>query len=241
MNRKEFTLIAALAVLLVTAMAVANASIFAYKGLSGSVKVTDVTSGQNENTIINYGPACAGFYVKGAGSSDTIGDSELLPDAGTNYNGATWSPGSGWYGAKVSLGEKACEWTNSTSSKTDALYKSVTINVNVTTGTWFFKDLIGFGYPKKFNPSQVFVSLVANKTLSDSNIVSAFLVVKNAADGTTVMKINLKNGNIVSGSNPITLNAGDGLRIDLWLTSSGSVSSDSFTIGFYVSPSSETP
>jgi hypothetical protein len=236
---KKHAILAALA--LVAALAVVNATVFAYRTLYGQVKVTDATSNQDENTIIQFGAACAGFYINDGETQDTIGDDGLLPTAGTNNQATIANPSNGWYGVKVELGEKACEWTNTTSSKTNTLYASATVYINVTQGKWLFKDILGFGYPKGFQPSPIYVTPVVSTPLDDSDITNARLILYDANTNSKVLEIDLKTGTVISGSTPLTLSDGQGYRINIELEASGTVNLDKFTIDFYVSTMPETP
>jgi hypothetical protein len=225
--------------------AIANATVFAYRTLSGQVKVVDITTGQDQTTITQYGLACAGFYIKGAGSGDTVTNDTGLPDAGTNYQDTSIANStSGWYGVKVELGKEACSYYNTSSGNTNTLYETATVYINVTNGAWYFKDILGFGYPKGFTPSPIYVTPVVNQTLTNSNIAYAYLIIKNATSGDLIAKVDLKSGEVkVYGSSglPIPLSSGQGLRIDLELRATGPVSLDNFTVQFYVSTKSETP
>lgn len=234
MKHKTLLLIIAVAL---TTLAIVNASVFAYRTLQGQVSATDITTGQDETTIQNLGPACSGFYIYGASTGNTIGDSGVLPSAGTNYQ-STWPSGaSNWYGVKVELGDKACEWTNSGTGNTNTLYKKATVYINVTNGDWYFKDILGFGYPSGVQPSPIYVWIKVDSALSDPNIAYANLILYDSS-GNQVGIIDLKSTNTYG---PFTLYSGDGYQIDLDLSATGSVSNAQFTVLFYVSTSSEPP
>ncbi|ADI31331.1 hypothetical protein [Staphylothermus hellenicus] len=236
MKRRYVSL--AIIILAVTIVAVVNGTAFIYRTLQGNVQVTDITSGQNEGTIAQYGMACTGFYVKGADSGNTI-HSDILPDAGTNHDVSITSSGSEWYGVKVDWGDIACQWDNTTDQQTYTLYKSATINVKVTNGDWYFKDLLGFGYPSVITgPDTIYVRIKVASPLTNSNIDSAKLIIYDASTQSQAGVIYLRSNTL---SNPIQLSPGDGFQIDLELSATGSVSSDSFTVLFYVSSSNEAP
>ena len=233
MRRRHLVFVA---VALVAALAVVNATVFAIRTLHGQVKIVEA-SGTTKSDVTQYGAACAGFYTWD-GSSGTVTGDAGLPKAGTNANATAAGsiPGS-WYGVEVVWGDKACEWTNNT------LYASATVYINVSQGHWYFKDILGFGYPSGFTPSPIYVTPKVSTLLDDPNIASAKLIIyKN--DGSTVTRVltvDLKSGSVLTGSTPITLNAGEGLQLDLELEASGAVSLDEFTVDFYVSSSSESP
>ncbi|GAB6148412.1 hypothetical protein [Stetteria hydrogenophila] len=236
--RRRYALMAVVFVAAVT-VAVVNATAFIYRTLYGEVKVTDITAGQTEATIAQYGIACTGFYIKGAPSGNTIQTQDALPDAGTNNEALAGGNSTNWYGVKVVLGDKACEWTQSTTGETNTLYRDATAYINVTNGDWYFKDILGFGYPSVItSPAPIYVTLYVVTPLSNSNITNARLIVYNAATGALEASIDLKSTTM---STPIQLYPGDGLQIDLQLSTTGSVSSDSFTVRFYVATSPETP
>jgi hypothetical protein len=234
---------------LVAIAAVVNATVFAYRTLFGHVKVVDITSGQNQSTITQYGLACTGFYIKGVGSgTDTVTDDTGLPNAGTNSQDTSIAnPGNGkWYGVKVVLGNEACSYTNTSSGHTNTLYETADVYINVTNGAWYFKDILGFGYPTGFTPSPIYVMPAVSQTLSNTNITYAYLLIMNASTGDLIAKVDLKSGNVYDSSgsqlsSPITLNSGQGLRIDLDLCATGEVNLDEFTVQFYVSAKNETP
>jgi len=222
---------------LAAALAVVNATVFAVRTLQGEVKVVDATANQNESTIVQFGAACAGFYING-GTQDTIGDDGLLPEAGTNDQSKIADTSSGWYGVSVELGDKACEWTNTTSGNTNTLYSTAKVYINVSQGKWYFKDILGFGYPKDFSPSPIYVTLVVSEPLDDANIADAKLKIYNATDGSLLFEMDLKTA---STSGVQMLYDGNGYRIDLELKATGAVSLDTFTIDFYVATENEQP
>lgn len=228
-----------LVIVAVASLGVVNASVFLYRSLTGNVQVTDLTS-LTESNLGNAGMACTGFYIKGATSGNTVSNDYQLPNAGTNAPDANWSVGrSGYNGLKVTLHNPVCQWTNTSDGTTNTLYGHAHFDFNLTNGAWYFQDVLGFGYPKAItSPSPVYVWINVNQSLTDSNIVSAELIIYKT-DGTTttqVASIDLKSTGITS--TPITLNSGEALQIDVMINVTGSVTSDSFTVGFYVSSSS---
>lgn len=233
-GRRRATLLVILAA--VAALSVANASVFAYRTLYGNVKIADITQGQDQTSITQYGLACVGFYT-----SDSIKDRGVLPTAGTNYNAApigTTSTG-GWYGVNVVPGDVACSWTNTSTNNTNTLYKTATVYINVTNGDWYFKDILGFGYPNiTSSPSPAYVIVRVEGALSNTNITEALLKIYDASSGNLIGQIDLKNnGDYIN----FTLTPGQGVQIDLDLSATGAVSLDNFTVRFYISPSSEQP
>lgn len=208
--------LAALMVVAALAMVV-NAAAFAYRWLAGTVTVAGATAAR--------GAACTGFYSSAAqpGISPTY-----LPSAGTNYNAPTYGGNS----ISVTTGDVVCQWG------TYYLYESITVSIPVTVGSWYVKDLYGFGYNGTATDPKVYVWLVVEKNLPSTAFASAYLVVYKGA--TKVAELDLLTSGARVG--PIELSAKEGLRLDLRFDaySTGTGTHD-FRVGFYVSQSSESP
>ena len=244
MNTRSRWLVVAVLVI-AASLAVVNATVFAYRQLSGTLKVVESTGLGSASDAAKLGAACTGFYIKGTTSDDTIFDN-VLPDGGKNHENQVNNDNNNPLGVKVKLSEPACSWQSTTdSSKDNVLYATAEVSLNVTNGTWYAKDIIAFGYPQldtSVQPSSVYVWPKVKQTIDTTTytqIQAAYLQIYK--DGSLVMKVDLTTGNIVYGSSYIELNPGAGFQIDLNVTSSGSVSDVPFKIGFYVSTSTEAP
>lgn len=204
---------------LVAIVLVANATVFAYRWFSGNLNVLPAN-----NAI---GSACTGFYT--SAGSESIGIP--LPNAGTNafaptFGGNTLSP---------SVGRTICEFQYG--DRTYKLYESVSFTIDVTIGSWYFKDIYAFGYYSPGGPT-VYVYLKVEDTLNRP--VSAYMDVYKLSGGTVtyIGELNLKNaGSMIS----VALNPGEALRLDLRIDYTDTVSDDNFKVGFYVSQESESP
>jgi len=233
-NRNKWLLIAI--IMIAASMAIVNATVFAYRYLSGSVNAV-ASTGLNADQAAALGAACSGFYIKGAPSGNTISNDTVLPDGGTNNNNVI-NTGTAWLGVKVDFtnSEPACQWSDN--SGTNTLYESATVYLNVSTGTWYIKDFLAFGYPhiKDTMPSPIYVTIKPTTVLNDPNIAEArLLIYKNNVLERT---IDLTSS---SSSEPVQLNPGDGLQLDLELRATGTVSNAAFNVGFYVATTNEQP
>ena len=232
------------AVLVIAAsLAVVNATVFGFRQLSGTASVVQST-GLDQTGASELGAGCTGFYILGAPSGDTIANSSVLPNGGTNHDNAI-NTGSAWLGVKTSFGTESCSWSDGVGTNT--LYDSATIYLNVTQGTWYAKDVLAFGYPAiitSLQPNPIYVTLKVESpinTTAYSNITSAYMYVykTNSTSTTLVGTIDLTSSNaILTG---IQLAPGEALQLDLKISSTGTVSNAPFTVGFYVSTSNEAP
>ncbi len=238
MNRK-LNVIAVLAVLLAASLGVVNASVFHVGTLTGNVNVVSNTALSTADAA-GLGEACAGFYVYGATSGNTIQNASVLPTAGTNYQNFVGINGTQRYlGVNVVWGDVACEWGSS--SPYNTTYSGATVDLNVTVGHWYVKDFIGFGYPNISNsqePDSVYVVFKVDSALSLPTGSVALLHIYNATTGTEVATLDLLNS--TSTTSVIPLNKGAGLQFDLDITSTGA-GSGSFTVKYYVSTTGESP
>ena len=212
-----------LLVLLVAAVAligVVNATVFAYRWMTGTVNI----AGPDEAR----GAACTGFYSSAAqGGID-------LPSVGTNYDAKTY----GSYKISVSTGQAVCQWT--VDSRTYNLYESITVNIPVTVGSWYIKDFYGFGYHGvDTDPENVYVWFrLEQRASGDGSISDAYLIINSTGGEIGRLDLLSSSGTTIG---PFQLSRGSAWSLDLRFnaTSTGSVS---FTVGVYVSyQSSESP
>ena len=92
MDRRALSL---LLVAVVALSSVVNATVFAYRWLSGTVTISPATAA--------VGAACTGFYS----AADQSGITQFLPNLGTNYNAPTYGTSS----ITVTTGDVVCQWT----------------------------------------------------------------------------------------------------------------------------------
>jgi len=98
-----------LVVALVALVGVVNATVYAYRWITGTVNIAEPTEAR--------GAACTGFYS----SADQRGITDYLPSAGTNNNAPTY----GEETISVTPGDVVCNWTkDGTEYK---LYESVEV------------------------------------------------------------------------------------------------------------------
>ncbi|MEM4665050.1 MAG: hypothetical protein QW271_04820 [Sulfolobales archaeon] len=196
---------------------VANATAFAYRWISGTISVAPAANAR--------GAACTGFYSSAAQSGIN------LPNAGTNYNAPTY----GTNRIIVTTGNVVCSWTYGGNQY--VLYESITVNIPITVGSWYIKDFYGFGYNGTTTDPKVYVYLVVEDPITEVTVTEAKLVLMKA--GTKVDELDLTTSSGTLG--PIELSPGEGLRLDLRLTSVTSSGDASFKVAFYVSQKSEAP
>jgi hypothetical protein len=230
----------ALAVVLFAAsLAVVNATVFAYRYLQGNVEVVASTGLTNE-TAAQLGAGCTGFYILGTASGDTITNSSVLPEGGTNYDNQI-NTGTDWLGIKVDFTgiPASCSWSDGTGTNT--LYSGAKVYLNVSQGTWYVKDFLAFGYPlldPAVQPAPIYVTIKPTTVLSDPNIAAAQLLVYDADTGALLATIDLTSS---TSSAQIQLSPGQGVQLDLKVTATGTVTGASFEVGFYVATTSEAP
>ena len=200
-----------LVVALVALVGVVNATVYAYRWMTGTVKI----AGPGQAT----GAACTGFYS----SADQSGIN--LPSVGTNYDAPTY----GSYRISVTPRDVVCQWT--VGSSTYNLYESITVNINVTVGSWYIQDFYGFGF-KNESGDPVYVYFRVEQAAT--GLSTAYLKIYKS--GSLVTSLDLTNSS--DQTNAITLNPNEALRLDLHInsTSTGTVS---FTVGVYVTQESD--
>ncbi len=235
---KKVSVIAVLAVLLAASLGVVNATVFHVGTLTGNVNIVSNTA-LSTGDAAGLGEACAGFYVYGASSGNTIQKAGVLPPAGTNHQNFVGTNDSKRYlGVDIEWGSVACEWGDSAPYNTT--YSDATVNLNVTVGNWYVKDFLGFGYPNiasSQGPNTVYVVFKVESALS-STVSSATLHIINATSGSEVATLNLLSS--TSTTTAISLDKGDGLQFDLEISSTGAATG-SFTVKYYVSTTGESP
>ena len=213
MNRKLILVLIAIVVL----VGVVNATIYAYRWLTGQIIVSGPTEAK--------GVACTGFYSSAAQSDIT------LPAAGTNYNAQTYDG----YTITVTPGDVVCQWTIDTT--TYYLYESIEVSIPVTVGSWYIQDFYGFGYNGTTGDPTVYVWFRVEETNLSSLLTTAYLIIR-APDGAEVGRLDLTSTGNMIGS--FTLSPGSGWRLDLYIDAANSGTA-SFKVGVYVSQSAETP
>jgi hypothetical protein len=214
---KRFVPVIALVIAAVVLGAV-NATAFAYRWMQATVTVEGPTAAR--------GAACVGFYS--SGSEESYGG---LPAAGTNYNAQTY----GTNYITVTPGQTVCQWTVGTTPY--YLYEGITVNVPITVGSWYIKDLYGFGYRGVSGDPTVYVYIKVEDLADETGIDAAYLYIYKGRS--LVATVDLKTGT-VTGS-PITLSPGEGLQLDLSINATRATSA-TFKVGFYATYSStETP
>jgi len=210
---------AALLLVAVVALAsVVNATVFAYRWLSGTVSI----AGPEEAR----GAACTGFYSAEAQSDIT----QFLPDLGTNYNAPTYGTNS----TTVTPGNVVCQWTVGT--KTYYLYESITVTIPVTVGSWYIQDFYGFGYNGTATDPKVYAYFRVEDTAE--YVTTARLIIWN---GTTMAKVTeLDLSSLGAMTSVIPLNPGKALRLDLYFNAS-TTGTATFKVGVYVTQEPNEP
>jgi len=207
-----------LVVAVVALVGVVNATVYAYRWITGTVTIV----GSDQAT----GAACTGFYS----SADQRGID--LPNVGTNYNAPTY----GSYEISVTPGDVVCNWTiDDTEYK---LYESIEVEIPITVGSWYIQDFYGFGYYRG-PPSKVYVYFRVDKDATDNNILTTAYLIIRGTDGNEVARLNLLE--LGAQTSAIELSPGSGLRLDLYFDA-GDTGTVRFKVGVYVTQESgESP
>jgi len=213
-----------LVVAVVALVGVVNATVYAYRWITGTVTI----EGSDQAT----GAACTGFYS----SEDQRGID--LPSVGTNYDAPTYGENT----ISVTPGNVVCQWTDR-EGNTRYLYESITVNIPITVGSWYIQDFYGFGYYGASTDPTVYVWFrLEDPADDDGYLTTAKLVIyKVDSEGNVqyVAELNLlgDSGDYVSAG---SLSPGEAFRLDLRFDAdkAGEVS---FTVGVYVSQESEEP
>jgi len=214
-----------LVVAVVALVGVVNATVYAYRWMTGTVNV----AGPGAAT----GAACTGFYS----SADQEGIDEFLSAVGTNYNAPTYGENT----ISVTPGNVVCQWTiDDTEYK---LYESITVNIPITVGSWYIQDFYGFGYYGADTDPTVYVWFRLEDPATDYSYLSTakLVIYKVDSEGNVqyVYELDLlgDSGDYVSAG---SLSPGEAFRLDLRFdaANAGTVR---FTVGVYVSQESEEP
>jgi len=199
--------------LFVVSLVVVNAAVFAYRWMLVNIEVKSPDQAS--------GAACTGFYSK----SDQAGIP--LPNAGTNYGAITF----GSNHITVTPGNVVCQFDSY------KLFESISVSMTITNGSWYIKDLYGFGYYGTTGaPSRVYVWVKVEQAVSGVNY--AELILYNASNDPReiieLMRVDLTTTGTVG---PITLNLSQALQLDLNISVSNT-GTYNFKVGFYVSQQS---
>jgi len=193
-----------LVVAVVALVGVVNATVYAYRWMTGTVNI----AGPGQAT----GAACTGFYS----SANQSGIESFLPKVGTNYDAYT-------YGSNrilVTPGNIVCTFDSY------KLYESIEVEIPITVGSWYIQDFYGFGFK---NESGYPVYVYFRVEQAATGLSTAYLKIYKS--GSLVASLDLTNSGVQTSA--ITLNPNEALRLDLHInsTSTGTVS---FTVGVYV-------
>jgi hypothetical protein len=216
MDRKLLVLLVAL----IAIVGVVNATVFAYRWMTGNITISDASNAR--------GIACTGFYSSAA--QEYID----LPEVGTNYNAKTY----GDREISVSTGRAVCQWTSD--GKTFYLYESIEVTIPVTVGYWYIKDFYGFGYKRVTGEDPtVYVWFRLEQPASETGSISNAYLIINSTSGEIGRLDLLSSSGTMIGPFPLSPNSAWSLDLRFNATSTGSVS---FTVGVYVSyQNSESP
>ena len=218
---KRFAPVIALVIAAVVLGAV-NATIFAYRWMQATVNVAKSTDAR--------GAACVGFY------SSAEQGAIPLPSAGTNNNAPTYGSSNE---ITVKPGQIVCQW------ESYKLYEGITVNVPITVGSWYIRDFYGFGYygTAASDPTVYVYIKVKTPISSDSNIAEAKLILYKVTTtdetGEKAAEVDLLTSETVS--QPIELNPGNALQLDLFINAIAATTTVKFEVGFYVSQEREAP
>jgi len=208
MDRRLLVLLVAL----VAIVGVVNATVYAYRWMTGTVNIV----GPDQAT----GAACTGFYS--SADQEGIG----LPGVGTNYDAKTYGDNT----ITVTPGDIVCTFDGY------KLYESISVIIPVTVGSWYIQDFYGFGYKGVTGDPTVYVYFRVDDDATDNGILTtAYLIIRDT-EGKEIARLNLLTLGAQRG--PIALSPGSGLRLDLYFDASdtGTVT---FKVGVYVTQESE--
>jgi hypothetical protein len=207
MDRRLLVLLVAL----VAIVGVVNATVYAYRWMTGTVNVAG--PGYAE------GAACTGFYS----STEQNIPETYLPNVGTNYNAPTYGENT----ITITTGDIVCTWTVDTT--TYRLYESIEVTIPVTVGSWYIQDFYGFGYYR--GSDKVYVYFRVEDDATDYGILTTAYLIIRRPDGTEIARLNLlTRGDQTSA---IELSPGQGLRLDLYFDARGT-GTVTFKVGVYV-------
>jgi len=212
MDRRLLVLLVAL----VAIVGVVNATVYAYRWMTGTVNIAGPDQAR--------GAACTGFYSSRA---QTNISPTYLPKVGTNYDAPTY----GGNTITVTPGDVVCQWT--ADSSTYYLYESIEVEIPVTVGSWYIQDFYGFGYYRG-PPSEVYVYFRVDETNLSSLLTTAYLIIRDT-EGNEAARLDLRT--LGAQTSAIALSPGSGLRLDLYFDASGT-GTVTFKVGVYVTQES---
>jgi len=201
-----------LVVAVVALVGVVNATVYAYRWITGTVNV----AGPEAAT----GAACTGFYS----STEQGIPNTYLPEVGTNYNAYTYGTNT----ITVTPGDTVCTFDGY------KLYESIKVEIPITVGSWYIQDFYGFGYYRGDGP--VYVYFRVDEDAADSGILTtAYLIIRDTS-GNEITRLDLLT--LGAQTRAIQLLRGQGLRLDLYFDArdTGTVS---FKVGVYVTQEAE--
>ena len=206
-----------LVVAVVALVGVVNATVYAYRWITGTVEV----AGPGAAT----GAACTGFYSSRAQSGIN------LPSVGTNYNAPTY----GTETISVTPGDVVCQW----GTRPYELYESIEVEIPITVGSWYIQDFYGFGYKGTTGTDPTVYVYFRVDGAADSGILTkAYLIIRDTS-GNEIASLDLLT--LGDQTSAIELSPGDGLRLDLYFDAKSTITSTvkvSFKVGVYVTQES---
>ena len=208
-----------LVVAVVALVGVVNATVYAYRWITGTVKIAPAGEAG--------GAACTGFYS----SAEQNIPETYLPSVGTNYRAQTYD---NLY-ISVTPSDPVCTFNGYN------LYESIEVEIPITVGSWYIQDFYGFGYYNGTDPVYVWFRLEDPATDGDYLSTAKLVIYKVDSEGNVqyVAELDLlgSSGSYVSAG---SLNSGEAFRLDLRFdaANAGEVS---FTVGVYVSQENEEP
>jgi hypothetical protein len=206
-----------LVVAVVALVGVVNATVYAYRWITGTVRI----AGPDQAT----GAACTGFYA--ADNRDPN-----MPDVGKNYNAPTYGTNT----INVTPGHVVCQWTSG--GQTYYLYESIEVTIPITVGSWYIQDFYGFGYYGT-GTDPVYVYFRVDEDATDGGyLTTAYLIIRNTG-GSEIARLNLSSSG--AQTTAITLSPGQGLRLDLYFDAkldANTAGTVRFKVGVYVTQKS---
>jgi len=214
MDRRLLVLLVAVVALI----GVVNATVYAYRWMTGTVSV----AGPGDAV----GAACTGFYSAAAQQNIT----DFLPGFGTNYNAPTY----GTNNITVTPGDVVCQWTVTVdnTTRTYYLYESIKVTINVTVGSWYIQDFYAFGYNATTGSPTVYVYFRVDEDAADNSILTTAYLIIRGDRGIELARLNLTQ--LGAQTDAIKLNeTAKALRLDLYFDAS-TTGTVTFKVGVYV-------
>ena len=203
-----------LVVAVVALVGVVNATVYAYRWMTGTVNI----AGPGEAR----GAACTGFYS----STHQNIPVAYLPEVGKNYNAPTY--GSDSNSISVTPEDPVCTFYSYN------LYESISVTIPITVGSWYIQDFYGFGYYGTDEDPTVYVYFRVDETNLSNLLTTAYLIIRNTNGGQIARLDLLTYG---AQTDPIQLSPRGGLRLDLYLDASNT-GTVKFKVGVYVTQES---